>query len=235
MSTLQAESDRARVIRVALTHPLRAWVEALSNLLEPRWDIDVVVAHTSPQWARHAVTTGRADLLLTYCEAGKLPPDLPSLFEANAGLQVVLLSEDLDSTTASTAIRDGVRGWVEPTASADRLVRVLRGVARGESWIPPTLLTGVLDELLAAAETRVQATTVLSTLSAREHDVLRCLAQGYNRQQIAERYFLSPHTVRTHINNLLRKLDVHTTLAAVSVARQCGLADAVPQQRRSAD
>jgi DNA-binding CsgD family transcriptional regulator len=48
-----------------------------------------------------------------------------------------------------------------------------------------------------------------------------------SRQEIADRYVLSTHTVRTHINNLLRKLGVHSTLAAVSIARQVGL----PEQR----
>lgn len=64
---------------------------------------------------------------------------------------------------------------------------------------------------------------MIGSLSAREIDILSCLVEGMSRQDIADRYVLSTHTVRTHINNLLRKLDVHSTLAAVSIARQVGL------------
>ena len=221
------------VIQLAVAHPMRAWVDALETLLEPRWDIDVVAAHTNCEWVRHAVLTGRADSLLTFVDtpASGLLARLADLFEANTALSVVGLSDSQDRHLLSTAVRAGVRGWVEPTASVDHLVRVLHGVAAGETWFPPRLMTPVLDALLDAKDTREQATAVLSSLSAREVEVLQCLAQGLTRQEIADRYFLSPHTVRTHINNLLHKLDVHSTLAAVSVARQLGLPDGLVRQR----
>ena len=73
----------------------------------------------------------------------------------------------------------------------------------------------------------------LAVLSAREREILECLAQGMTRAQIVERFTLSPHTVRTHIGHVLTKLEVHNTLSAVSIARRAGLAarrpDAVEQ------
>ena len=229
----EAARDADSVIRLAVTHPMRAWVDALERLLEPRWDIDVVVAHTSPEWVRHAVLTGKVDLLLVHLEppANGVFNMLTGLFEADPRLSVVGLSDSQDRILLSMAIRAGVRGWVEPTASVDHLVQVLHGVAQGESWFPPRLMTPVLDLLLDARETREQATSVVSSLSTREVEVLRCLAQGMSRHEIAELYVLSPHTVRTHINNLLRKLGVHSTLAAVSIARQVGLTSGTTPQR----
>jgi len=213
---------------------MRAWVDALETLLEPRWDIDVVAAHTSSEWVRHAVVTRQANLLLMYLDVsdgGRLTM-LAEMFAANPDLSVVGLSDSEDRALVTAAVRAGVRGWVEPTASVDHLVRVLHGVADGETWFPPRLMTSVLDDLLEARNTREKATTVVSSLSSREIEVLECLAHGLTRQEIADRFFLSPHTVRTHINNLLRKLDVHSTLAAVSIARQMGLADGQPRQPR---
>ena len=221
------------VLRLAVAHPMRAWVDALEKLLEPRWDIDVVVAHTSPEWARHAVLTGKADLLLTHLEppASGLVSMLSGLFEANPRLSVVGLSDSQDRMLVTTAIRAGVRGWVEPEASVNDLVTVLHGVVKGETWFPPRLMTPVLAVLLETRETREHASEVVSLLSAREVEVLQCLSQGMSRHDIAGRYCLSPHTVRTHINNLLRKLDVHSALAAVAIARQLDLAGATPHQR----
>jgi DNA-binding NarL/FixJ family response regulator len=221
------------VVNVVLTHPMRAWVEALETLLEPRWDIEVVAAHTSPKWVRHAVVTLKPDLLLTHVAppVSELTDMVGELFAAHPALRVVALSESPEPFLVTGAVRAGVRGWVQLTDSVDHMVRVLHGVARGESWFPPPLVTHVIDELLESAESREKATAVLSALSSRELEVLECLAQGQTRTQIAERYFLSPHTVRTHINNVLRKLDVHTTLAAVSIARQVGLAEGTPRDR----
>jgi len=112
------------------------------------------------------------------------------------------------------------------------LVRVLVGVARGEGWIPPDLLGPVLDHLVDVGRTRQHTSDAFASLTTREIDVLRALTQGLSRQEIAEKYTLSPHTVRTHINHVLHKLDVHSTLAAVSLARRVGLDEDMPHQRR---
>ncbi len=215
------------VVRVALHHPQQVWVDSLEKLLEPRWDIEVVVAHTSATWVCHAVMTGRVDVILLHlASAGPGLADLlAGLRRANPELQVVGLSDSTDNHVLVSATRAGVRGWVEPTSSTEHLVKVVQGVVMGETWIPPTLLTRVMESLLETEETRETVNSAMSTLSPREEDVLSCLVQGMSRQEIAERYVLSPHTVRTHITNLLRKLDVHSTLAAVFMARQAGLAE----------
>lgn len=224
-------ADLEGVTRVAITHPMRVWVEALESLLAPYVDIELVAAHPKPEWVQHAVTTRQADVVLIGLAppASSFLPLLTEYFSAHPGLMVVGLSESPDPHLVAEAVRAGVRGWVEPTVSGDHLVRVLRGVVRGESWIPPTLLAGVIDDFLDERETRDRGEDLLAVLSARELEILRCLTQGMTRKEIAHRYFLSPHTVRTHMNNLLRKLDVHSTLAAVSIARQAGLADSPPE------
>jgi DNA-binding CsgD family transcriptional regulator len=66
------------------------------------------------------------------------------------------------------------------------------------------------------------ASAALDALTPREAEVLRCVAAGIPRVAVAERLYLSPHTVRTHLRNVLTKLAVHSTLAAVAVARRAG-------------
>ena len=217
------------VLKVALHHPMRIWVDSMESLLQSRWDVDLVAAHTSTSWVTHAVMTGRADILVMHMsEAGNALADtLADLRTVNPGLKVVGLADSDDPRLVIGAVRAGVRGWVESTVGLDDLMATLHGVARGETWIPPRLLTPLLDALLTAQEAREELGSALKALSAREVDILSCLVQGMSRQEIADRYVLSTHTVRTHINNLLRKLGVHSTLAAVSMARQVGL----PEQR----
>ncbi|HEX6486960.1 MAG TPA: response regulator transcription factor [Nocardioidaceae bacterium] len=193
-------------------------------MLAPRWDIRVVTAHTAESWVRHAIVNKQVDVLLLHVDppGTDLQTELAEIMAGAPGLGVVALSESRDHELLRDAVRAGVRGWVEPTTALEHLVRVLHGVARGETWFPPALMTSVLDALLDR-EAVGEDDSALGALSSREREVLACLVQGLARQEIAARLSVSPHTIRTHINNLLRKLDVHTTLAAVSIARQSGL------------
>lgn len=221
-----APQSREAVLTVVIGHPMRTWADALERLLSPRWDIDVVTAHTKPSWVRNAVITHQADILLTHAEPphDALEKRLRDFSEHAPRLGVVVLSDSRDRELLNTAIRAGVRGWVEPTCSVDHLVRVLHGVNRGETWYPPALMTPVLDSLLGAEDAaRDRNNSPLAPLSERELEILACLTQGLSRREIADQLTLSPHTVRTHINNLLHKLDVHSVLAAVSIARQSGI------------
>jgi len=222
------------VLRVVLHHPLRIWVDSMEALFGRRWDIDLVAAHTSTKWVTHAVMTGKMDVLVLHlCEVDhRLADQLAEFRTVNPGLKVVGLSDSDDPRLVVGAVRAGVRGWAEASGTVDELVATLHGVARSEAWIPPRLLGPVLDALLAAQEAQDELGSVLTVLSAREVDILSCLVQGLSRQEIADRYVLSTHTVRTHINNVLRKLGVHSTLAAVSMARQVGLPGAhMPEAR----
>jgi DNA-binding NarL/FixJ family response regulator len=214
----------AEVIRVALLHPKRALVDALEVLLSPQPDIEVVAAHTSCGWIRTAVGSGEVNVLLVNIDDGAVDPSvIESLRRSAAGLGIVAVTDADEAALFSEAVRAGVRGWVGWNASVEHLLEVIRGVHRGETWFPPAYMTKLLEVLLAAEESHRQAWGILSSLSTREREVLHCLTEGMTRREIAERLVLSPHTVRTHINNVLRKLEVHSTLAAVSIARQAGV------------
>ncbi|WBB58857.1 response regulator transcription factor [Streptomyces sp. WMMC500] len=135
---------------------------------------------------------------------------------------VVLAARD-DPARAAAALQAGAFGWVAKDSSLSRLLAVIRGVLRGETHLPPALLTGVLRELTAAREHRTESEQLVESLTPREHEVLRCMVAGLGRKAVAERLYLSPHTVRTHMQNVLGKLGVHSTLAAVALARRAGV------------
>ncbi|HKE69935.1 MAG TPA: response regulator transcription factor [Nocardioidaceae bacterium] len=234
VSQAPVEESDPGAIHVALLLPEQAWVDALELLLDLQPDIEVVAAHTSADWIQTAVSAGDVDLLLANIDDRTAAPSLiEKLRSYDDELHVVAVTEVEDTALLCAAVRAGVRGWVRKSASADHLLQVVRGVHRGEAWFPPAFVTTLLDSLLQAQESRVEALGVLSVLSTRELEVLNCLMDGLTRRDIAERFVLSPHTVRTHINNMLRKLNVHSTLAAVSIARQAGLGEQ-SNQRTSA-
>ena len=101
------------------------------------------------------------------------------------------------------------------------MVRAVRGAANGETWIPPRLLTAVLAELQATHRTDGEDVR-LRRLTDRERQVLACMMGGLDRARIANEMILSINTVRTHTQNILTKLEVHSSLEAVGLALQLG-------------
>ncbi|MEV6313893.1 response regulator transcription factor [Streptomyces sp. NPDC051776] len=142
------------------------------------------------------------------------------------GVRTVVLAERDDPRRAAAALQAGASGWVAKDCSLSRLLVVVRGVLRDETHLPPALLTGVLRELTAARKHRTESERLVESLTPREREVLCCMVAGLGRKAVAERLYLSPHTVRTHMQNVLGKLGVHSTLAAVALARRAGVGPA---------
>jgi DNA-binding NarL/FixJ family response regulator len=153
---------------------------------------------------------------------------LRKLIAARPRARVMVLSSDHDATHAVEAARAGATAWVAKEQGAAELERVLRGVIHGESWFPARMLGEILRELRADVMRARQQHDSLSMLSSREREVLLAMMAGKRGSQIAQELTISGDTVRTHIRNLFAKLDVHSRLEAVRVARAAGLAPERP-------
>ena len=148
---------------------------------------------------------------------------LGKLMAARPDARVIVLTSDHDVAHAVEAARAGVAAWVAKEQGAADLEAAMRGVIKGESWFPPHLLGEILRELRADARRAGQADDSLGMLSKREREVLLAMMDGKRGSQIAADLTISADTARTHIRNLFAKLDVHSRLEAVRVARAAGL------------
>jgi RNA polymerase sigma factor (sigma-70 family) len=208
-------------LRLALLHPQRIWAETLESMLSSWPGIDVLMTHTTYQWTLGAVARGDIDVALVGLDGSRLGPEhLEGLRMACPELAIVVISDSSDPDVMGAMICAGARGWVRSSAGVAELVETLHGVRSGGTWLPPDVTTVVLERLLDAEKKRAESRQALGKLSEREREILDCLAEGMTRDEIGERYRLSPHTVRTHINHVLHKLEVHSTLAAVSLANK---------------
>lgn len=153
---------------------------------------------------------------------------------AHPDVRIVVVTAGRDESRIIEAVQIGVSGWVLKNEPIEHLLSVVWGALRGETWIPPRLLTYVLTELKSAQSERAEIAALLATLSPRETQVLGCLASGMSADAIAGELFLSRNTVRTHIHNMTRKLGVHSALAAAALARRAGLSYRGPAQAGSA-
>ncbi|MGH3637228.1 MAG: response regulator [Mycobacterium sp.] len=127
---------------------------------------------------------------------------------------VVLTAVESPQATLD-AVRAGVRTWLPKSVDTRRLVRAIRGASRGQTWFPPSVLGPLLDAL--AGSTPEAQADPLEALSLRERQVLICLADGLSRSAIAVQLHLSVNTVRSHVQNIISKLEVHSALEAVAV------------------
>jgi DNA-binding NarL/FixJ family response regulator len=147
---------------------------------------------------------------------------------AHPDMRIVVVTAGRDESRIIEAVQIGVSGWVLKDDPIEHLLTVVWGALRGETWIPPRLLTYVLTELKSAQSERAEQAARLATLSPREKQILGCLAAGMSADSIAGQLFLSRNTIRTHVHNMLKKLHVHSALAAVALARRAGLSDPDP-------
>ncbi|SEL49821.1 response regulator transcription factor [Streptacidiphilus jiangxiensis] len=220
-------SDNATLVRVLVADRHRTVGEALALGLR-RAGLAAEPATGSEEARR--IAASRVDVALL--DVGLLAEDLPAGLRdwvGRADVPVVLLGDDEqvgqdDPSLLCAAVRAGVRGWVPRSCPLPELLVVLDGVRRGDTWIPPRLLTAVLRELSRARGELDEGARLAAALTPRELEVLGFLCAGLTRCAIAEQLFVSPRTVRTHVQNILAKLDVHSSLAAVALARRAGLA-----------
>lgn len=135
---------------------------------------------------------------------------------------VILLMTKEDRDATSLAMRMGVSACVMKQTALDDLIAAICSVAAGQMWMSPALLTAMFGEYRANSN-ELRAREQLSRLTPRELEILGLMVAGLGRIAIAERLHVSSNTVRTHAQNLEKKLKVHSAVAAVSIALQAGL------------
>jgi DNA-binding NarL/FixJ family response regulator len=162
------------------------------------------------------------DVVLLGLDAREGSEPVRAMRDLSPEVGVVVISDSDDSQFITEVVRAGARGYLLQNCSVSELARAVHSVGRGETWMRPQHVGKLVDGLLASEPIKPEHQDELAVLSAREREILQCLALGMRRQEIADRLFLSPNTVRTHIHHLLHKLEVHSTLAAVSILRQSG-------------
>jgi two-component system nitrate/nitrite response regulator NarL len=140
-----------------------------------------------------------------------------ALVDVRAPTRVLVLTAFADSDLVYEAIAAGARGYLLKDATRDAVCDAIARVARGQTAFTPDLHDGL------AAEIRARHDDTRPKLTPREREVLTLLAEGHSGPQIADRLFLSPSTVKTHLANIYEKLEVSDRAAAVAKALRQGV------------
>ncbi|KLI06924.1 LuxR family transcriptional regulator [Mycolicibacterium conceptionense] len=137
------------------------------------------------------------------------------------GPPVLALTTFNDDELLSGALRAGASGFVLKDSSAEELIRAVRAVAQGDSYLDPAVTSRVLTTYRKSAEPR--RSTAVGDLTARELDVLTLIAKGHSNAEIAEKLSISGLTVKSHIGHIFIKLDLRDRAAAIIHAYDTGL------------
>jgi DNA-binding NarL/FixJ family response regulator len=134
---------------------------------------------------------------------------------------VIMLTAYDDRQLVVDAVRAGARGYVLKARDAEHLTQTVRLVAAGNLVIDPNLVVVLADELSTAK----QRDRTAETLTEREIEILQLLAFGHTNRDIAAKLFISPDTVKTHLEHIYQKLGATDRTAAVAEAMRRRLID----------
>lgn len=213
---------RVRVM-VVDDHPM--WREAVERDLEAAGFTVVATAATGTEAVNRAAATRPQVVVLDL----QIPPPngvevTASVLQADPSARVLILSASGEQDDVLEAVKAGATGYLVKSASREELVDAVRRVAAGDSVFTPGLAGLVLGEFrrLGAGD-RGAVKPVLEQLTERETEILKMVAKGMSYKQIAERLVLSHRTVQNHVQNTLRKLQMHNRVELTRYAIEQGL------------
>jgi len=175
-------------------------------------------------------------------EAGNGREGLQMARELKPDLALVDMSHELKNVSPKTrimiitmhskvdyivkAFQAGATGYVVKESASERLLQGIDTVLKGEYFMDSSVSHRVVKKLMQFPEKEAKITdATYETLTSREQEIMALLAQGLSTKQIAEKLFISPKTVENHRSNILRKLNLHSTIELVRYAARLGIID----------
>jgi DNA-binding NarL/FixJ family response regulator len=201
-------------LRIVLVEDHQALREGLELLLD-REGLTVVGTAGTAGEGRELVEKLAPDVALVDIRLGedsgiKLTAEL---VDADPGRRIVLYTGSADVDLLISGLDSGARGYALKDGTPTELKTALLTVAEGGTYVDPRLHPALLSR---------KATQTQRVLSKREREIMDLLAQGLTGEQVAERLFLSPETIKTHIRNAMSKLEANTRVHAIAIALRDG-------------
>ncbi len=211
-------SDKIHIV-IADDHTL--FREGLAGIISGTEDFEVVGQAGTTQEAVQLARDLLPDIIL-------LDIDMPGggldaariVAEELPVTRIVVLTSSEEDDHLIGALKIGARAYILKGVAARELIRILRAVWAGESYVPPMLAASLLLEMREAGSQQKQSTSPLDELTPRERQILEGLAAGLSNKEIGEQLFLSEKTVKHYMTNILQKLQVRNRVEAALLAQK---------------
>jgi two-component system response regulator NreC len=209
-------------IRILLTDDHTLFRQGIRTLLSAEPDMEVIAEAGNAADAVSQARQNRPDVILMDIGMTGM-----SSFEATRQIRkerpetrVVFLSMYDDEDYLAECVDMGANGYILKECPADQLLTAIREVHRGGSYLSPRLLTRLVADFRAHGRDGTPRQPRFDTLTKREREILKMLAEGRSVKEIATDFELSVKTVEAHKFNLMRKLDIHNKAQLVQYAIQ---------------
>jgi len=214
-------------IRVAVADPDTLFRDLVAEALATEVDLDVVSRSARADTTLAEVRRWTPDVV---CVSASVPVSGGARLCADIkrclpSTKVVLTCDQPDNSVLLAAVRAGADGFVTKDEELDEMIGAVRMVHGGRARIPEGMLAVLLRDLIERRREEDSAVARFSRLTRREREIVGLLVKGYDRDAIARELTLSPHTARTHVQNVLEKLEVHSRLEAATLAVEFDLLD----------
>ncbi len=209
-------------IRLVLADDHPIVLQGLRRLFEQQSDFDVVACCGDADAALAAVAAQPVDVLvLDYRMPGRNGLEvLRALAAAKSTCRPIILTAAIRDDEVVEAIELGLRGLVLKESAPDVLVQCVRAVHRGEQWVERETLTRAFGRVLRRQSAERGPA---STLTRREIEIIKLVAEGLRNKEVAERLSISEGTVKIHLHHIYDKLGVDGRLELLLAAQQRGL------------
>jgi len=205
-------------IRVLLVDDHQLLTGSLAQLLGREEDIEVVGVAATVAETKTMLRERLDVVLMDYRLPDGTGTEATRAVKARwPNCRVVMLTAVNDDETVLESIQAGADGYLTKDHAVDDIVGAVRGAHAGETLLPRSVIVGIAQRV-AAARDRGRDRVRIEPLTPRELDVLRALSEGLSTPEICGRLSIAPNTLRTHVQNIMGKLRVHSKLEAVAFA-----------------
>ena len=217
------------MIRVAVVDDHTVMRQGLVGLLEGEPDVEVVGQAGDAKSALAMLTTQAPDVALI--DVGL--PDMSGIdltakiVELVPTIRVLIVTMHEREDYLFEALRAGASGYVLKGADVRDLLSAVRTVAAGETYVYHQLTGNLVADYLRRVEGGEDSDSH-DALTEREREVLKLIAEGMTTAQIGEKLHLSPHTIQSHRDHIMTKLDLHSRVALTKYAIRKGIIDLDP-------
>ena len=198
--------------------------EGLKSLLRADPDFDVVGEAEDGRDAIRCVQTHSPDLVLMDLSMPRMNglDAIKEIKKQNPEAKIIVLTVHKTEEYVLTTLQAGADGYVLKDATHSELVMAIKNVLMGKRYLSPGISEKVIEGYLEGRKT-IKTRSAWDTLTQREREILKLIAEGYRNKEIADYLFISLKTVEKHRANLMRKLDLHNAAALTAYAVEKGL------------
>jgi two-component system nitrate/nitrite response regulator NarL len=213
-------SDKIKVV-VVDDHPM--FRDGVATIIGNEEDMEVVGQGASAEQAVQLAHDLLPDVML-------LDIDMPGngleaarrIGEVFPVIRIIVLTVSVAEENLLAAMKAGAKAYILKGVAGRELLRILRLVLAGESYVPPALAASLLTEMGKPGGQRRSSGNNLDELTQREGEILELLAKGLSNKEIGDKLFLTEKTVKHYVTNILQKLQVHNRVEAALLAQKSG-------------